>query len=110
MVDASERLMVLLDQEATSYRTSDYIPRLQQCVDSSDADPREPSDVADESAPETPSKKRKSPLCSAEDSNHRKSFQSGQAAPGGSSADISSNSQINKHWREKICEWAYQGK
>jgi hypothetical protein len=23
---------------------------------------------------------------------------------------VTSTSQINKHWREKICEWAYQGK
>lgn len=109
MVDASERLQVLLDQEATKYVTKDYISRMQQCVISMDADAPVPSDDTDDFSPESPSKKRKSPLSSPDDYSTNRESTQGQAAPGESSADGSS-AQINKHWREKICEWAYQGK
>lgn len=107
MVDASERLQVLLDQEATKYVTKDYISRMQQCVISMDADAPVPSDDTDDFSPESPSKKRKSPLSSPDDYSTNRESTQGQAAPGESSADGSS-AQINKHWREKICEWAYQ--
>jgi hypothetical protein len=103
MVDASERLQVLLTQEDRIYRTKDYISRMQQCVDLMDADAPVSSD--DGSSPESPSKKRKSPVSIPDNSPNRESLQ-----PGANSTDGSSNSQINKHWREKICEWAYQGK
>ena len=103
MVDASERLQVLLRQEATIYMTSDYLSRMQKGKPQ-DVEQLEPSPEDNASSPGSPNKKRKSL------SSHNGSCPSDPAPPGQSSADGSSNSQINKHWREKICEWAYQGK
>lgn len=59
--------------------------------------------------PESPSKKRKS--LSSIEHNQREIPPPGQANPEtDDDASVSPNSQINKYWREKICEWAYQGK
>lgn len=103
MVDASERLQVLLKQEATIYVTSDYLSRMQS-TKPMDADDTVPSDEDSESSPGSPNKKRKSLSCLEE------TITNNPSPPGQTSADGSANSQINKHWREKICEWAYQGK
>ncbi len=70
-----------------------------------DADDTAPSDEDSGSSPGSSNKKRKSLSTSINQVNPKDSAPSGQP-----SADGSSNSQINKHWREKICEWAYQGK
>jgi septum formation topological specificity factor MinE len=85
MVDASERLQVLLSQEASIYRTSDYLARMQL-----------QAKMDDTSANDSPSKKRKS-IDEDVQSSH-------------SNGNGTSSTTINKHWREKICEWAYQGK
>eukprot|EP00536_Pseudo-nitzschia_multiseries_P016769 jgi/Psemu1/263870/estExt_Genewise1Plus.C_12270001 len=72
----------------------------------------------DSSDPSSP-KKRKSwdDLTSAEESESHHSDQPGRttatkcrntAGSGSVGSSSSSSSQINKHWREKICEWAYQ--
>ena len=103
MVDASERLQVLLRQEATIYMTSDYLSRMQKGRPQ-DAEQLVPSPEDNASSPGSPNKKRKSLSC------HNETSPSDPTPPGQPSADGSSNSHINKHWREKICEWAYQGK
>lgn len=104
MVDAAERLQVLLKQEATIYRTSDYLTRI---ITEGQMDARLPvSASSDDSAssPESPSKKRKSLDSSTETNAHPVD------PPFQGNTDPSASSCINKHWREKICEWAYQGK
>jgi hypothetical protein len=109
MVDANERLQVLLTQEETIYRTSDYLTRMQHDFSAMDADATVPSDDNNELSPGSPNKKRKSLTNSGDTSTGSSSpLQNGEA--GHKSGDSNSNSQINKHWREKICEWAYQGK
>jgi len=144
MVDAGERLQVLLTQEATIYQTSDYLTRMQgaakvqeirleqaaanvatakqQCLSSSSPG---------ESSPPSSPNKRKSwdDLTSVEESSSSSAQHTEQCrrtaattcassasstgtCTGGAgsvgSSSTSTSSQINKHWREKICEWAYQ--
>jgi len=104
MVDATERLQVLLLQEATIYRTSDYLTRILK--DAAIEASLGASSVSDDcgSCPESPSKKRKSQDSSAQSDV-------AQTNPHyNTKSDESSYSGINTHWREKICEWAYQGK
>jgi hypothetical protein len=117
MVDASERLQVLLTQEATFYKTSDYLTRMQsEPEQSSEPTPMFSSSSSDAEASSL-NKKRKSLLCTNEDMNDVDTSPESPKAPkrinsGAASTTSSeeSSSQINKHWREKICEWAYQGK
>jgi len=101
MVDASERLQVLLTQEATFYKTSDYLSRMQSGKPIG-PDSIHASGEDSASSPGSPNKKRKSLSSISEETVKDPS------PPGNSSVDGSSNSHINKHWREKICEWAYQ--
>lgn len=91
MVDASERLQVLLSQEANIYRTSDYLTRMQL---------QAKMEVGGESTNDSPSKKRKSIDGDVIEQ---------PSSSGASDGDGTSSTTINKHWREKICEWAYQG-
>ena len=95
MVDASERLGVLLMQESVHYPTCDYLSRIHAKVEG-DGSP-------------SSNKKRKS-LFGAEGSDH----ESSSAAPATPAmpqrtGEDGTVTQINKQWREKICEWAYQG-
>mmetsp|Transcript_7453 Transcript_7453/g.8521 ORF Transcript_7453/g.8521 Transcript_7453/m.8521 type:complete len:462 (-) Transcript_7453:237-1622(-) len=160
MVDAGERLQVLLTQEATIYQTTDYLTRMNgvaklqemrleqqvaaanvaaakqhQCLSSSSS--------GESSSPPSSPNKRKSwdELTSVEEEDSNSSSSSSArhteqcrrtaattcassvsstgAGTGGAgsgsgsgrsvgSSSTSTSSQINKHWREKICEWAYQ--
>lgn len=109
MVDASERLEVLLTQEEYIYKTADYLTKLQATeagVVDATFDPK--------SSPSSP-KKRKSldddgMDCEDQEDSTDREFQAAATATSTSGAsESSSNSQMNKHWREKICEWAYQG-
>ena len=121
MVDAGERLAVLLKQESTNYRTCDYLSRMQGLLKAQETVVEAASEVGQEcsSDPSSSPKKRKSwgDLTSAEtyDSEHtescRRTASTTCASSAGASVGSSSSgaSQINKHWREKICEWAYQG-
>jgi hypothetical protein len=105
MVDASERLEVLLTQEEWIYKTTEYITRLQEL---------EPNLANPKSSPSSP-KKRKSlddDGVEGEDqevSSHSECRTRTSVTNSSGASEGSSNSQINKHWREKICEWAYQG-
>lgn len=116
MVDASERLQVLLRQEST-YQASDYLTRMRLQAEGEDVmDFPEEEDLHEETS-SSGSKKRST--CSSslpESPKPPKRLNSGSTGAGrttgndsSASASASSN-QINKHWREKICEWAYQGK
>ena len=132
MVDGGERLQVLLTQEANNYQTCDYLSRMQGLARAHEA-AIEAAAAAEQqcsysstnpSEPSSP-KKRKSwdDLTSAEESESQHTEQcrrttattcasssgSGSVSVGSSSTTSTSTSQINKHWREKICEWAYQG-
>ena len=98
MVDASERLQALLTQEDANYRTTDYLTRMQMGENPLENDNATPTKLDGSS----PTKKRKS-WSSLEDAAQ-------QGAESTCGSDGSSTSQINKHWREKICAWAYQGK
>jgi hypothetical protein len=100
MVDACERLLVLLTQEERIYKTSDYLTRLQVL----ELDESTPT-----SSPSSP-KKRKSLENHGMDEGDQEDSPERRCQTGASgSSEGSSASQINKHWREKICEWAYQG-
>eukprot|EP00980_Cylindrotheca_fusiformis_P014373 scaffold3827_cov179-Cylindrotheca_fusiformis.AAC.37 len=93
MVDATERLAVLLNLETDFYDTSDYLDRMQQMAQEAS---RPSSGIdCDGSFPPSP-KKRKS-----EDGSQAEAVSS-------SASEASTGSVINKQWREKICEWAYQ--
>jgi len=94
MVDVSERLMVLLSQEAKIYQTSDYIRRMQITAALVD-----PINELGHSSP----KKRKSP------ENQEESNEDERLNGEGASRTSSSSSQINEHWRQRLCKWAYQG-
>jgi hypothetical protein len=96
MVDAVERLSVLLTQEDVSYRTLDYLGRLRHLANDELALAGEPMD-SDGASPPSP-KKRK-----GDDGEYTEVTSQGVRCRGPSA------SVINKHWREKICEWAYQG-
>ena len=87
MVDATERLKVLLTQETDFYKTSDYLPRMQSLAKRNER-------PFDDAIPPSP-KKRKAEGCKEEEEPTR--------------AEMAVSTTINKHWREKICEWAYQG-
>ena len=148
MVDATERLQVLLSQEANTYRTTDYLTRiheeheemLSRTAAASAAGPvamewEEAGDScshssrsgATSSSPSSPKKRKSSSWDDDEvdidattnasteqrgpssERGGRQGHRGGQ--PTGTAESTSSNSSlINKHWREKICEWAYQGK
>ncbi|CAJ1892866.1 unnamed protein product [Cylindrotheca closterium] len=95
MVDAVERLNVLLTQEDVSYRTLDYLGRLRHLANEELASAGEPMD-SDASSPPSP-KKRK-----GADGEYTEVNAQGERCRG------PPTSVINKHWREKICEWAYQ--
>jgi hypothetical protein len=112
MVDASERLQVLLTQEENIYKTSDYMTRMKMGSQLMKTDRGAPSTTnGDESSPPSAKKKRKS-WSSQEEAAQQSSCQGTQISDMGSTCDSDgySTSHINKHWREKICEWAYQGK
>ena len=103
MVDAAERLQVLLTQEENIYKTSDYLTRMQQASQSLSL-----ATTASRDDEPSPSKKRKS-WSSLEDAAQQSSGSGNIESSSGIDNDESSATQINKHWREKICEWAYQG-
>ena len=171
MVDAGERLRVLLKQEAVIYQTTDYLTRMslngiavggisghhhqQQSSPPSSPNKRKSSgdlttaeddDVKDQSS----SSLLRSAASTVHDHNRRcrnrkwkptpstqanttssstggvptgtgdcsaaatsKTNGSGSASVGSSSSSTTitgKETTLNKHWREKICEWAYQGK
>eukprot|EP00531_Pseudo-nitzschia_arenysensis_P012343 CAMPEP_0116133766 /NCGR_PEP_ID=MMETSP0329-20121206/10283_1 /TAXON_ID=697910 /ORGANISM="Pseudo-nitzschia arenysensis, Strain B593" /LENGTH=392 /DNA_ID=CAMNT_0003628423 /DNA_START=122 /DNA_END=1300 /DNA_ORIENTATION=- len=121
MVDAGERLQVLLTQEATNYQTCDYLSRMQGLAKAQESVLEAASDVGQQSQvdPSSSPKKRKSwgDLSSADGSDSqntescRRTASTTCASSAGAASVASSSSgtsQINKHWREKICEWAYQ--
>lgn len=91
MVDATERLKVLLTQENDFYMTSDYLPRMQNLAKRNE---RPFGTSEDDAIPPSP-KKRKAEDCKEEEPTR---------------SEMAVSNTINKHWREKICEWAYQGK
>jgi hypothetical protein len=124
--DALDRLQVLLTQEATHYVTSDYLNRWPKQTSSSPSNPTSASAVSSISSSNTSpnSKKRKSLLANNDknfistfytcDSNesYPKRHKNGSAftAGSGQKGPSSSSESMNTHWREKICEWSYQGK
>jgi hypothetical protein len=120
MVDALERLQVLLTQETTHYFTSDYLNRRPEQTSSSN--PTE-SSISTSNTSSNPKKRKSlltnhgehsistfSPCESSASSPNRHS--AGLASKAGSSQEVSSSSSagMNKQWREKICEWSYEGK
>lgn len=117
MVDATERLQVILTQEATFYKTSDYLTRMQSEPEQSSEPTLIFSSSSSDAEATSPNRKRKSLLCTDEELHSFDGSPESPKAPkrinsGAASTTSSegSSSQINKHWREKICEWAYQGK
>src|SRR6056300_765322 len=97
MVDAIERLSVLLTQEDASYKTLDYLSRLRQVAKD---DLAEDGELMEDGRSSPPSPKKRK----GDDGEYTELTADGEQCRG------SSPSLINKHWREKICEWAYQGK
>lgn len=108
MVDAAERLQVLLTQEATVYRTSDYLTRMHIECHGTTANASQSSALHEDDA--RSNKKRKSwsnVIEMGADNVSPPQHMTGMV--GGTTSERSSSTMINKHWREKICEWAYQG-
>jgi len=116
MVDASERLQVLLSQEESIYKTTDYLARIhaqmqQPAVALGTVDPAVASAAQARSVSSSSPKKRKSSWDDEDNSGEQSSPPAGQqcaSADDAAGTEGSSSTQINKHWREKICEWAYQ--
>jgi len=106
MVDASERLQVLLSQEENIYKTSDYLARMQ--IESPTVEPETDTPVSNGDGSFSPNSKKRKAMSRVEEPTQL-SLQGGKEDSSVVS-EGSSASQINKHWREKICEWAYQGK
>jgi hypothetical protein len=108
MVDETEqRVEVLLKQEASHYLTCDYLSSTTTRTHHSD------TLLAGNGEASVPnSKKRKSPSY-FEDKNRQEVAPPLRVVVGivpPSEHGGSAESQIKKQWREKICEWAYQGK
>jgi hypothetical protein len=103
MEDASESLHVLLSQEKLVYETSDYLAKIhcQEQIHGTSV-----MDTSSSSSSSHSPKKRKS-----YDDDVNVVDQPGSVVNNDSREDDegTSSTQINKHWREKICEWAYQG-
>jgi len=115
MVNAGERLQVLLTQEATHYQTCDYLSRMRGLA-KAQVVVIETAAAADQcsSEPSSP-KKRKSwedlnsvDQSKSQQTEHCRQEATTSAGAGSVVSSSSSTSLINKHWREKICEWAYQ--
>jgi hypothetical protein len=127
MVDALDRLQVLLTQEATHYVTLDYLNRWPKQTSSSPRNPTSASAVSSISNSNTSpnSKKRRKSLLANNDKHFISTFytcDSNESSPkrhkngsaftadSGQKGPSSSSESMNKHWRENICEWSYQGK
>ena len=99
MVDVTDRLNVLLKLEVNRYRTYDYLPR----------HVHHPF-VSSEGYGCDSRKKHNS------SSTHHHNSSSAIAAKAlpevttGYGASYDASNMMNERWREKICEWAYQGK
>jgi hypothetical protein len=116
MDDASERLQVLLSQECTTYKTSDYLTNIHETEEvGSAAVPT--SDSHSHVSSQCGTKKRK--MLPNGDGNciHRGTASSSLETMGNdeqvhSSHDEKEHEELRrrKHWREKMCEWAYQGR
>ena len=97
MVDVSERLDVLLTQEECIYKTSDYLARKTRARETEELKEKD-AKLFEEEAFSTPTSKKRKCLsgkvldCSFDDD------------------DPSSSDQLSMLWREKICQWAYEGK
>jgi hypothetical protein len=111
--DSSDRLQVLLAQECTSYMTRDYLITRETVEAIDDDSSYEPSTS---SRPGT--KKRKflpvTPQISGRECNSQMKNTS-KKYKGDTLGVQASDDQVHelrrmKHWREKMCEWAYQGK
>ena len=127
MVDnttCTERLHVLLTQEATHYRTTDYLTRMQADrenthlsnltagVDQEDlpgTKRRKSAATTTNSTDDLPSSNPEQATSNGENNRQRNNI-GASFSTNGRSDGSSSSPHINKHWREKICEWAYQGK
>ena len=96
MVDAAERLEVLLRQEHNHYLTCDYLSRMHANRVSGDCE-LSPSST----------KKRNAWPSSGEGKDECSPGTRGSEFNGG--CDESATTHMSKQWREKICEWAYQG-
>eukprot|EP00934_Nitzschia_sp_Nitz4_P008900 Nitzschia sp. Nitz4//scaffold48_size128905//50884//51941//NITZ4_003594-RA/size128905-processed-gene-0.80-mRNA-1//1//CDS//3329552964//8890//frame0 len=90
MVDVVGQFQVLLRQEATFYKTTDYLSRLQESGSADGSVAVEGSSKLGGEGMSSNSPK----VCAGSEK---------QMGPSGSSSP-----QMSKHWREKICEWAYQ--
>lgn len=98
LIEVSERVMAMRNQEATHYVVPDYLaPEWQQKLRDESADD---GAAADE---EGPSSATAASIAQAMTSS---SLHGADATA--SSSNNSSSSQINEMWREKICEWCYQ--
>ena len=107
MVDTTERLQVLLAQEVAIYQTSDYLARMQTGAQQVVATAKAVDRHSSFSEATTSPKKRK---CFDDDEEVAVDRSPSATACRGTGEDSgTSSTMINKHWREKICEWAYQG-
>ena len=114
MVDAMESLEALLRKERTWYTTCDYLGRMQQQQQDheqtkngdmqSTACSCSSSSELDHSENYVSSNNRKRNKCSCVD-NDRQCKRMKTSCTTQAPAKFG----INKHWREKICEWAFQG-
>ena len=96
MVDVSERLDVLLTQEECIYKTSDYLARLTRARETEELKEKD-AKLFEEEAFSTPIPKKRKCL-------------SGKVLDCSFDDDSSSSDQLSMLWREKICQWAYEGK
>ena len=114
MIDLLDRLRVIQAKEATIYETVDYLFRLASLAENDLGSVRESFEISDRLRDlRSNCRKRVSSSCSIE--RDHASFSGGKRPKRDVSDDSSilghelSEDFINKHWREKICEWWYRG-
>ena len=88
-----QRLLALLSQERTAYKTIDYLEHYHQ--ERTTATEDDPTHHWSDDSQVTRSPKRQK--------------NENEEPASTTSSSSSTTTQLNRHWREKICEWSYQG-
>ena len=120
LVDISQRLKGMRNQEASHYVVPDYLAaewqqKLREATDAAHLDAVSSSSAApngDSSSGRSNGDafgaRAAAATSAAANVNHANANGGGGGDGSQSNASSSSNSQINELWREKICEWCYQ--
>ena len=109
LVDISQRLMAMRDQEANNYAVPDYLAAEWQ-LKLKEAAEEAAVIMADGNANGAAAARNgsNSTATATHGTTSGNRISPGAGSQAGSSSSTSNNTQINELWREKICEWCYQ--